>query len=138
MPFEKDFTSKVLEQNKVVNENIEVNYFEIDMESEDGVLTDYDAIEQQIGIWFNTNIGERYFNDAYGNPIIELVHRDRESITSEDLNIFYDKLEKDVELVKVDRDTAEIAFVDYVMYIKLTLYVAGLSQTVAVSQEISV
>lgn len=138
MGIERDFSRKVLKQSVVVNKEIEVKYFEIDLNSDSGVLNEYDAIEQQVGIWFNTNIGERYFNYAYGNPIIELVHLDRKDLKKESIERFYNKLEEDVETVKVNRTSSEVYVLNNTLHLKVYLYVAGLTDTITINQEISV
>lgn len=134
---EKSFGRKVLEQTISVNNNINKSYFEIDMETEDGVLTQEDAIKKQIEIWMNTNIGERNWDPDYGNPLIAFIHKRYSEISQDDILSFFDKLEFDVDTITVNRSKSTAFIENSILKIRMVISIIGIPNEVSLASDIS-
>lgn len=134
---EKSFGRKVLEQSAAINENITAQYFEIDMESEDTVLTQQDAIIQQIEIWMNTNTGERNWDPDYGNPLIVFIHKSETDITATDIEDFFTKMEAEIDTIQINRDDSTAIVENSILKIRMRLRINGIVDEVSLRSDIS-
>ncbi len=127
----RNFNNKITQQNKSIYKEKKVNYYEINPQNISELYTETDAIKRQIKNWFYTPVSSKFFDINYGNPLINYIYSRINNFNDNfDSKEFYNKLEREIEVININREQSNINIENLnnnkILKLNLTYFISNL------------